>query len=63
MELQSPNALSNHRTTTITTTTFRIFLILASMGIYVLINQSSTPTTINTITMLISGIIFFLIKD
>jgi hypothetical protein len=43
-EPNAPNALNNQRITMTTTTTFRIFLIFPSIGMYVLISHSTTPT-------------------
>jgi hypothetical protein len=60
MELNSPNAFNNHITTAITTTAFRIDLILWSIGIYLLTNHKRTPTTISTNKTLIKGIFYLL---
>ncbi|QNT69163.1 hypothetical protein HQ394_07225 [Defluviicoccus vanus] len=54
----TPNALSNQSTTAITTTMFMMDFILLSIGMYVLAAQSSTPTTINTMTRLTKDIYF-----
>src|ERR1700683_5414218 len=47
----SPKTFSNHKTTAITTTAFKIDLIVPCIGMKRLINQSRTPTTISTITI------------
>jgi hypothetical protein len=54
-ELNSPNTFKSHNTTAMTTTPFRIDLIVPCIGMNRLISQSITPTTINTITTFISG--------
>ncbi len=54
-ELKSPNTLSNHKTTAITTTPFKMDLIVPCIGINRLISHNKTPTTISTITTCISG--------
>jgi hypothetical protein len=47
----------------ITTTMFRIFLILISMGMNVFTSHRATPAIINTIKTVNSGIIFiFLVR-
>src|SRR5271154_5583390 len=51
-----PNAYNSQTTTQTTTTALRIFLIFPSIGIYVLTNQSNTPTTIRVTTREISDI-------
>jgi len=54
-ELKSPNTFKSHKTTTIATTAFRMDLIVPCIGMYRLISQSNTPTTIKTITIFING--------
>jgi hypothetical protein len=56
--VHKPATCNSQTHTTTTTTTFRIVLMLEAMGINLLINHSATPTTINTTTMFIKGIIF-----
>lgn len=53
----TPNTLNNHSITMMTTTTFKIFLIFLSMGMYELISHSTTPTTMRMISKEISDII------
>jgi len=60
MEPNIPKALSNQRTTAITTTAFNIFFMVACIGMYVLINHRTTPTTIRTIINWTNGIVFLL---
>jgi hypothetical protein len=60
MEPNIPNALSNQRTTAITTTAFNIFFMVDCIGMYVLINHRITPTTIRTIIKWTNGIVFLL---
>ena len=48
-DLKIPKMFSSHRTTTITTTPFRIDLMVPCIGMR-LTSQSKTPTTIRTIT-------------
>jgi hypothetical protein len=43
-EPNTPDALNNQSITMTTTATFRIFLIFPSIGMYVLMSQSATPT-------------------
>jgi hypothetical protein len=45
-----PKTFRSHRTTTMTTTTFRIDFMDPAIGMKRLISQSSTPTTIRTTT-------------
>ena len=54
---QTPNTFSNQITTTITTTAFKIALIVPCIGIYLLISHSTTPTAIRTRIIVIIGII------
>jgi hypothetical protein len=49
-ELKSPKTFSSHKTTAITTTAFKMDLIVPCMGMKRLTSQSRTPTTISTIT-------------
>lgn len=53
-----PNTFSNQIITKITTTILKMFLILESIGMYVLTSHSRTPTIINTSNTVISGIEF-----
>ena len=55
-ELNRPNTLNSHKTTAITTTPFRIDLIVPCIGINRLTSHSKTPTTIKTTTTFINGI-------
>jgi len=55
-----PKALKSQRTTAITTTAFNIFFMVACIGMYVLINHRTTPTTIRTIINWTKGIVFLL---
>lgn len=55
-ELKSPNTFKSHNTTTITTTAFKMDLIVPCMGMNRLTSQSKTPTTIKTITIFSNGI-------
>src|SRR3974390_1490330 len=54
-ELNSPKTFSSHSTTAITTTAFRIDLIVPCIGMKRLISHSTTPTTIRTMTICING--------
>jgi hypothetical protein len=54
-ELNSPNTFRSHSTTTITTTPFKIDLIVPCIGMNRLISHRITPTTIKTPTTCISG--------
>jgi hypothetical protein len=45
-EWNKPKTLRSHKTTQITTTAFKIDLMLAAIGMKRFTNQSSTPTTI-----------------
>jgi len=56
---QNPNAFRSQTATAITTTKFRIDLMAEAIGIYVLISQSPTPTTISTITIWIKGMLSY----
>jgi len=56
MPLMIPNVCKSHKMTTITTITFKIVFIDPAIGIYVLISQSTKPTTIRTITIEMSDI-------
>jgi hypothetical protein len=56
-ESNSPNALRSQIITTITTTTFKIFLIVPSMGMYELTSHRRTPATIKTSIIVKSDII------
>src|SRR5271154_3913534 len=56
-ELNRPKIFRSQRTTAITTTAFKIDLIVPCMGIR-LTSHSSTPTTIRTIITVINGIGF-----
>ena len=51
-----PNTLRSQTIITITTTTFKIFLIFLSIGMYELTSHRSTPATINTSKIVNSGI-------
>ena len=55
-ELNSPNTFKSHNTTTITTTAFKMDLIVPYIGMKRLISQSKTPTTIKTVTTVSNGI-------
>src|SRR5215469_15391658 len=55
--LNSPKTLRSHKTTAMTTTPFKMDLIVACIGINRLTSHSKTPTTISTINMLINGIV------
>jgi len=50
-EWKSPKMFRSHKTTQITTTAFKIDLIVPCIGMYRLTSQSRTPTTIKTITI------------
>src|SRR5580704_5301080 len=54
-ELKSPKTFNSHKTTTMTTTAFKMDLIVPCIGMKRLMSQSRTPTTIKTITMFIRG--------
>jgi hypothetical protein len=47
IESRSPNRFRSHKTTTITTTAFKIDLIDRAIGMYVFTSQRRTPTTIS----------------
>lgn len=49
MEWKSPNTFRSHKTTTMTTTAFRIDLMELAMGTKRFTSQSRTPTTTRTI--------------
>jgi len=49
-EWNSPNMFSSHKTTQITTTAFKIDLIVPCIGMKRLTSHSKTPTTTKTIT-------------
>src|SRR5271156_3729136 len=49
-ELNNPKTFSSHNTTAITTTAFKMDLIVPCIGMKRLTSQSRTPTTIRTIT-------------
>jgi hypothetical protein len=53
-----PKALNNHSITRMTTTTFKIFLIFPSMGMYEFASHSKTPTMMSVTITEISGMIF-----
>jgi len=55
--LNSPKTLRSHKTTAMTTTPFKMDLIVACIGKNRLTSHSKTPTTISTINMLINGIV------
>jgi len=57
----TPKTLKSHSTTMITTTTFRIFLIFPSIGMYVLISHNATPTIIRAMRMDINDIFHVLL--
>jgi hypothetical protein len=54
----TPNTFSSHSTTQITTTAFKIDLIVPCIGMNRLISHSKIPTTISTITIFINGMSF-----
>lgn len=60
-KLTAPLILNNQIITKIITTIFKIFLILASIGIYELTKYNTTPITTNTINTVNKFIIFFLV--
>ncbi len=55
-EFSTPIALSNHITTATTTTMFKIFLILPSIGMKVFTNHSKIPTMTSVTRMFINDI-------
>jgi hypothetical protein len=59
-EWRSPNTLRSHTTVAITTMAFKMDLIVPSMGMKRLTNQSRTPTTTRTINICSKGMIFYL---
>jgi hypothetical protein len=50
IEWNNPKTFSNHKTTAMTTTAFKMDLIVACIGMKRLTNQSKTPTTIRATT-------------
>jgi hypothetical protein len=54
----NPTTCSSQTQTQITTTTFRIDLMLEAMGIYLLIRYKATPTTTSTTTRFSRGILY-----
>ncbi len=54
---QTPNTFNNQITTAITTTAFKILLMVPCMGMYLLISQSTTPTAIRTRTIVMIGMV------
>jgi hypothetical protein len=58
MEWRNPLTFSSHSTTPITTTAFRILLIVPAIGIKLFTSHSRTPTTIRVIKICMRGIVF-----
>jgi hypothetical protein len=54
----SPKTLRSHKTTTMTTTAFKIDLMEPAIGMYELTSQRRTPTTTRTITTWTKGMIY-----
>jgi hypothetical protein len=59
-EENSPKTFRSHKTTTMTTTAFRIDLMDPAMGMKLFTSQSRTPTTIRVISMLSKGMMGYL---
>src|SRR5580693_7297685 len=57
-EWNNPKTLSSHKTTQITTTAFKMDLMLPAMGMKRFTSQSKTPTTIRVIRMGMRGMLF-----
>lgn len=58
----NPTAFNSHKTTKMTTTMLNILLIFSSIGKYSFTNHNRTPTTSNVSKIVITDIIFFLVK-
>jgi hypothetical protein len=54
----NPKALNSHSITRMTTTTFKIFLIFPSMGMYEFASHSKTPTMMSVTITEISDMVF-----
>jgi hypothetical protein len=59
-EWNNPNTLRSHKTTQITTTAFKMDLMLPAMGIKRFTSQSRTPTTIRVSRIETRGMLFYL---